>query len=116
VIKAPGPGEQRAGASLRWTAPPLPPVSDVPRSWVPSSEATPREGVTLVHHEGNHAGQDTGDDCHGNGHDHEWQHHGNGSIIRTGAIVPPTVLVTEIDTGGLIVQGRPDAPGRGDRW
>ena len=74
------------------------------------------EGVTLVHHEGNHAGPDTGDDCHGNGHDHEWQHHGNGSIMRTGAVVPPTVLVTEIDTGGLIVQGRPGAPGRGDRW
>lgn len=63
-----------------------------------------------MHHEGNHAGQDTVDGWHGDDHHHDRQHRGNGSTIRTSTAVPPTVLVTETDTGALIVQGRPDGP------
>ena len=59
-----------------------------------------------VDHEVNRAGQDTGDRCHGDRH--EGQHHGSDTIGP--GVVPPTVLVTETDTGALIVQGRPDGP------
>lgn len=78
------------------------------RSRSEQGKDTAREGVTLVHEEGNRAGQATGDRCHGEGNDHEWQRRGLGGTIRTGAVMPPTVLVTETDTGALIVQGRPD--------
>lgn len=29
---------------------------------------------------------------------------------RRGTAIPPTVLVTELDTGELVIQGRPDGP------
>lgn len=65
-----------------------------------------------MHHEDNCAGQDTEDSGHGDGNAHDWQQGGGGirGNIRTGTAVPPTVLVTAMDTGALIVQGRPDGP------
>jgi hypothetical protein len=33
-----------------------------------------------------------------------------GRSIRPATTVPPTVLVTELDNGALILQGRPDGP------
>lgn len=35
---------------------------------------------------------------------------GTGRSIRPGITVPPTVLVTGLDNGTLILQGRPDGP------
>ena len=64
----------------------------------------------LVDHQGNYVGQVTGDRCHGEGNDHDGQHRGSGGTIGSGVAVPPTVLVTETDTGALIVQGRPEGP------
>lgn len=61
-----------------------------------------------MHHEGNRAGQDTEDRRHGDGNDHDRQQLGIGGNIRSSTAVPPTVLVTEMDNGALIVQGRPD--------
>lgn len=63
-----------------------------------------------MHHQRNYTGQVTGDRCHGEGNDHDWQRRSLGATIGSGVVVPPTVLVTETDTGALIVQGRPDGP------
>jgi hypothetical protein len=35
---------------------------------------------------------------------------GVGRSIRPSTTVPPTVLMTELDSGALILQGRPDGP------
>jgi hypothetical protein len=35
---------------------------------------------------------------------------GAGRSIRPSTTVPPTVLMTELDNGALILQGRPDGP------
>jgi hypothetical protein len=48
-------------------------------------------------------------------HDTAHQGHGNGEVghphdAQRGITVPPTVLVTELDDGALVVQGRPDGP------
>lgn len=59
-----------------------------------------------MHHEGNRAGQDTEDHCHGDGHDQL----GVAGTTGSGMAVPPTVLVTEMDNGILFLQGRPDGP------
>lgn len=61
-----------------------------------------------MHHEDNRAGQDTEGLRHGDGTDHDQL--GVGGTTGSGVAVPPTVLVTELDNGVLIVQGRPDGP------
>lgn len=61
-----------------------------------------------MHHEDNYAGQDREDSRHGDGNAHDWQQRGNRGTSRTGTAMPPTVLVTAMATGALIVQGRPD--------
>jgi hypothetical protein len=61
-----------------------------------------------VHHEGNRADQDTEVIRHGEGTDRDQL--GVESDIRSGTAVPPTVLVTEMDHGALILQDRPDGP------
>lgn len=63
-----------------------------------------------MHHEGNRAGQDTEGLRHGDGTDPDRDQLGVGGDIRSGTAVPPTVLVTEMDNGALILQGRPDGP------
>jgi hypothetical protein len=62
-----------------------------------------------VQHESNHVGLDTDEQCHGNGQADQLQR-GVGRSIRPRTTVPPTVLMTELDTGTLILQGRPDGP------
>ena len=46
------------------------------------------------------------------GRDIDNQHHGNGQAHDTerSITVPPAVLLTELDNGTLILQGRPDGP------
>lgn len=49
------------------------------------------------------------------GRDTESQRHGNGRSeqldgTERSTTVPPTVLVTELDNGTLVLQGRPDGP------
>lgn len=63
-----------------------------------------------MHHEGNCAGQEPEDKRHGDGTDHNHDQLGVGGTTGSGMAVPPTVLVTEVDNGALIVQGRPDGP------
>jgi hypothetical protein len=63
-----------------------------------------------MHHQANRAGQDTEEIHHGDGNDHDRQQLGIGGNIGSGRAVPPTVPVTETDTGALIVQGRPNRP------
>lgn len=57
-----------------------------------------------MEHEGNRPHRDTADEPRDDGR--ELQERG----IRPGTAVPPTVLVTELDNGTLILQGRPDGP------
>lgn len=54
-----------------------------------------RRGANAVHSEGNQVGQATWSD-----------HHGNGQSMTT----PSTMLITELDSGALVLQGRPDGP------
>jgi hypothetical protein len=57
-------------------------------------------------YEGNRAGRDSDD---GNGRA-EHLRRDTGRSIRSRTPVPPTVLVTGLDSGVLILQGRPDGP------
>jgi hypothetical protein len=57
---------------------------------------------------GNRAGQDTENTPHGDDHDHHRDQHGAGGSSGSGMAVPPTVVVTAMDNGVLILQGRPD--------
>lgn len=59
-----------------------------------------------MHHEGNRAGQYTEGQGDGMGE----QLRGIGRSLRAGIAIPPTVLVTQLDTGELVLQGRPDGP------
>lgn len=59
-----------------------------------------------MHHEGNRAGQYTEGQGGGMGE----QPRGIGRSLRAGIAIPPTVLVTQLDTGELVLQGRPDGP------
>lgn len=62
-----------------------------------------------MQHESNRASRDTDEQGHGNGQADQQQpaiEHG----IQPSTTVPPTVLITELDNGTLIVQGRPDGP------
>lgn len=61
-----------------------------------------------MHHDGNRVGQDTEGLRHGDGTDHDQL--GVGGTTGSDVAVPPTVLVTELDNGTLILQGRPDGP------
>ena len=55
-------------------------------------------------YEGNRAGPDTNGRVHGDGVDKAQ------CRVVPGTAMPPTVLVTELDTGALVIQGRPDGP------
>jgi hypothetical protein len=62
-----------------------------------------------LEHDGTHAARRTRGVGHGNGRAEQQQsatEHG----IPPGRTVPPTVLVTELDNGSLILQGRPEGP------
>ncbi|HEY6424613.1 MAG TPA: hypothetical protein VIY28_15485 [Pseudonocardiaceae bacterium] len=62
---------------------------------------TPTDGAYAVQHERDRASRDT----------EPW--HGNGQADQQPAVervMPSTVLVTELDNGTLILQGRPDGP------
>jgi hypothetical protein len=61
-----------------------------------------------VYHDSNRAGQDTEDRRHGTDHDRDQL--SVGGDIQSSTVVPPTVLVTEMNNGALILQGRPDGP------
>lgn len=62
-----------------------------------------------MQHESNHVGRDTDEQCHGNGQTDQLQR-SVGRSVRPGTTVPSTVLITELDNGTLIAQGRPDGP------
>lgn len=62
-----------------------------------------------MHPRDNRAGQDTENTRHGDDHDHNREQHGAGTS-GSGIAVPPTVLVTAMDNGALILQGKPDGP------
>jgi hypothetical protein len=63
-----------------------------------------------VHPKGNRAGQGTENTRHADDHDHHRDQHGAGGSSGSGMAVPPTVLVTAMDKGVQILQGRPDGP------
>jgi hypothetical protein len=48
----------------------------------------------------------TDDEGHGDGQDQLGIRRG----VRPGTAMPPTVLLTELDNGTLVLQGRPDGP------
>jgi hypothetical protein len=58
-----------------------------------------------VEYESERPNRDTDRQCHGDGQDQQRQ-----PAIRPEMSMPPTVLVTELDDGTLILQGRPDGP------
>lgn len=62
-----------------------------------------------MEHEGNQPHRSTDVQDHGDGQDHQ-QQLGIRIGIRPKMPMLPTVLVTELDNGTLIVQGRPDGP------
>jgi hypothetical protein len=136
VIKAPGPGRTGypsarlvplpGGLALslfqrgpkHWQAPiPEPRAAlgmDSPRSWVPSMLDEQKAGSTSTVHEvdgqGLHDGsREAARDRDGDGQNQPTQLTSERSrYLRT--TVPPTVLVTELDNGVLIIQGRPEGP------
>jgi hypothetical protein len=61
-----------------------------------------------VEHEGYRPHQSTDDECHGGGQD--YQQLGIGRSLQLGTAMPPSVLLTELDNGTLVLQGRPDGP------
>lgn len=61
-----------------------------------------------MQHPSNRASRDTDEQFRGNGQAE--QQPATGAAIRLSTIMPPTVLVTELDNGTLILQGRPDGP------
>jgi hypothetical protein len=61
-----------------------------------------------VQHESNCASRDTDEQGHGNGQAD--QQAATEHRIRPGTTMPSTVLITELDNGTLILQGRPDGP------
>lgn len=73
-----------------------------------------RRGFEQVQHQDERAAHDTNDEHHGDGQARQDQQL-DGRIdsridIPPGMLMPPTVLVTELDNGALILQGRPDGP------
>jgi hypothetical protein len=64
-----------------------------------------------VPHQDHRADHDANDEHHGDEQDQQLGARIGGRIdIPPGMLMPPTVLVTELDNGALIVQGRPDGP------
>jgi hypothetical protein len=61
-----------------------------------------------VEHEGPRPHRGTDDERHGDGQDH--QQLGTSRDVPLGTAMPPTVLLTQMDNGALILQGRPDGP------
>ncbi|MCA1702469.1 MAG: hypothetical protein LC808_04055 [Actinobacteria bacterium] len=61
-----------------------------------------------MEHEGYRPHRGTDDERHGDGQDH--QQLGIERDVRPGTAMPPTVLVTQLDNGALVLQGRPDGP------
>lgn len=61
-----------------------------------------------MEYEGYQPYQSTDDERHGGGQGHEQLGIGRG--LRPGTAMPPTVLLTELDNGTLVLQGRPDGP------
>lgn len=88
--------------------------SGVPRFWVPSNEDARQTGLEQVQHQDERAAHDTNDEHHGDEQARQDQQLGgriDGRIdIPPRMLMPPTVLVTELDNGTLILQGRPDGP------
>lgn len=60
-----------------------------------------------MEHEGNRPHRGT-DERHGDCQDH--QQLGTGRSVRPVTAMPPTVLLTQLDSGALVIQGRPDGP------
>lgn len=89
--------------SLVWDASPVPSVRCSPAlGAVQRTDFS--DGDLNVHHEANCAGQDTGGQGEGDGQCDI------GRSFRAGTAMPPTVLVTELESGELVIQGRPDGP------
>jgi hypothetical protein len=81
---------------------------DSPRPWVPSKEDAAQTGLENVEHDGYRPHRGTDDERHGDGQGH--QQLCIGCSIRPGTAMPLTVLVTQMDNGTLVLQGRPDGP------
>lgn len=64
-------------------------------------------GLEQVQHQDDRADHDANDERPGDG---QAQQPDIRISIRPKMAVPPTVLVTELDNGTLILQGRPDGP------
>jgi hypothetical protein len=84
--------------------------SSDPRLWVPSQgRNTPDRGLGRVEYEDEGTGWKTDDQRNGESRaDH--QQRGTRRSTQLDAVVPPTVLVTALDNGTLVLQGRPDGP------
>jgi hypothetical protein len=104
---APGPGW-----TLSWCAvlhgmnPPLPPVRRSPVLGAIHENAR-QTGLEQVQHRDDRADHDANDEHHS---DEQNQQLGSRIDIPTEMPMPPTVLVTELHNGTLILQGRPDGP------
>ena len=69
-----------------------------------------RRGFDQVQHQDERAARDANDEHHGDEQARQDQQLGGRIDIPPGMLMPPTVLVTELDNGTLILQGRPDGP------
>jgi len=63
-----------------------------------------------VQHQDERAARDANDEHHGDEQARQDQQLGGRIDIPPGMLLPPSVLVTELDNGILILQGRPDGP------
>jgi hypothetical protein len=77
---------------------------------VPSTKTPDRRGFEQVQHQDERAAHDANDEHHGDELARQDQQLGGRIDIPPGMLMPPTVLVTELDNGTLILQGRPDGP------
>jgi hypothetical protein len=69
---------------------------------------TTQKGIEHVEHQGIQPHQNTDDQRHGDGQDH--QQRGVGRSIRPGMAVPTTVLVADMGDESLFLQGWRDGP------
>jgi hypothetical protein len=86
--------------------PPLPPVRRSPVLGAIHENAR-QTGLEQVQHRDDRADHDANDEHHS---DEQNQQLGSRIDIPTEMPMPPTVLVTELHNGTLILQGRPDGP------
>ncbi len=63
-----------------------------------------------MQHQDERAARDANDEHHGDEQARQDQQLGGRIDIPPGMLLPPSVLVTELDNGILILQGRPDGP------